>query len=176
MRRGTLARLAVLGAALVTAACAGGRPAGYYPPTQGGGRGLPETRAVARADFIVPPGRRDIGMAVRAYALDPRTNAVVELDGAVCAVEAGPFRATLATPGRLIMQDLGPDAPPVTATCSGGGLRGSGGVQPDWTWAEGGGNTAQRFSWGGGWWYGGWRSGPVRYPDLAVTMAPVPQG
>ncbi len=156
-------------AGLALAGCAGGDFVGYGPAVTGGGGGLPATRAVGREDMITPPGRRDLGLAVRSYAF-ATDGAPVEVAGAMCRITAGSFEAALVTPGRLVIPDLGPDAPAVTADCVAGSLRGAASVAPVFGWAASGGNPPQRVVWGLGWSFGGVKSGPMRYPDLGVGM------
>ena len=156
-------------AAAALAGCAGGDLAGYGPAVTGGGGGLPVTRAVAREDVITPPGRRDLGLAVRSFAVGADGDAA-EIAGAVCRISAGSFLATLATPGRLVIPDLGPDAPAIFADCSAGTLRGAASVAPVYGWEASGGNPPQRMLWGLGWYYGGVKTGPLRYPDLPVVL------
>lgn len=155
-------------AGLVLAGCAGGEFFGYGPAVTGGGN-LPTTRAVARPDAIVPPGRRDLGVAVRSFVAGP-DGAAVETLGATCRIVAGDFEAALLTPGRLAIPDLGPDAPAIEAECVAAGRTGTAAVAPVYGWAASGGNASQRVVWGLGWWYGGVKSGPMRYPPLLVTL------
>lgn len=164
----------LLGAALLVAGCAEGGLVGYDRTIVGGGAGLPETVARASQDAVTPPGRRWLGLAVRSFERDA-AGTVTEVP-ARCSITAGTFVAEMATPGRLVIPDLGPDAPPVTATCSNGPLAGRNSVEPSFRWPEGGGNAAQRIAWGGGWWQGGARTGPMRYPDLDVGLLPRPSG
>jgi hypothetical protein len=165
-------RVWLLGAALLVAGCAGGGVIGYERTVVGGGAGLPETVARARQDAVTPPGRRWLGLAVRSFERDA-AGAIVEIP-ARCSIEAGTLTAEIATPGRLVIPDLGPDAPVITATCGNGLLAGRNSVEPDFGWDESGGNSAQRVVWGGGWWQGGVRTGPLRYPDLDVGLRPRP--
>ena len=156
---GTVAMLALAG-------CAGwGGPAG-------GGRGLPEMAMSPRADWIVPPGRGRSALAVRAF-VPGADGAWQEVAGARCRVTGEPyFRADLVTPARLLLPDLGPDAPALKAECSSGTARGAAAVPPVFAWEATGGNWAQRVVWGAGWWRGFEATGPMRYPDLAVGMRP----
>lgn len=156
-------------AALALSGCAGGDVFGYGPAVRGGGGGLPATRAEARPDSMTPPGRRDLGLAVRAFASET-DGSPVEIEGAVCRVTGGAFSANVATPARIVIADLGPDAPDLTARCTAGALEGAAAVQPDFSWARGGGNPPQRIAWGLGWTFGYAKVGPMRYPDLRVTM------
>jgi len=161
----------MMAATLALAGCAGGDLAGFGPGVVGGGRGLPATRAEARPDLMTPPGRRDLGLAVRSFAAAEDGSAPVEIAGAACRITAGAFSAALVTPGRLVIPDLGPDAPPVRADCQSGELRGAGAVAPAFAWAGGGGNPAQRILWGLGWTYGYEKQGPMRYPNLGVVLS-----
>ena len=90
-----------------------------------------------------------------------------------CAVpgERGIFRADVVTPARLRVQDLGPDAPVLRADCTSGTLKGAAAVAPAFGWpVEGRPAAVHRIWWGGGWWWGFQKTGPLRYPDLAVSM------
>jgi hypothetical protein len=166
-------RMMAAAAALALTGCAGGALFEYDVRVPGGGAGLPETRAVARADRVVVPGRRELGLAVRTFVADA-SGAPVEVTGSRCTVRAGDFRAALATPGRLIIEDLGPDAPPIVADCSDGVMAGTGTAAPNFSWEQGGGNSFDRFVWGGGGWRGGYRTGPMRYPDIDVVLTARP--
>jgi hypothetical protein len=166
-------RRIVFGAALVAAAlglggCAGGGFAGYERGVTGGGGGLPVTVARARSDVVTPPGRRQLGLAVRTFERDAAGGSV-EVAGE-CAIRAGAFRASTATPGRLVIPDLGPDAPGIVAECRRGAARGSASAAPVFAWEESGGTGLERLLWGGGPWRGGVRTGPMRYPDLLVGL------
>lgn len=164
----------IAAAALALAGCAGGDIAGFGPAVVGGGRGLPATRAEARPDLMTPPGRRELALAVRSFTAGP-DGTQAEIAGASCRITAGAFEAALVTPGRLIIPDLGPDAPPVRADCVAGELRGAGAVAPAFSWSGGGGNPPQRVAWGLGWTYGYEAMGPVRYPNLGVVLSrPLP--
>jgi hypothetical protein len=163
-------RMAAAAAALALAGCAGGGFVGYERAVTGGGAGLPETVARASTAEVTPPGRRMLGLAVRTYARDA-AGAIVEVPG-TCTVTGGTLGASLATPGRLVVPDLGPDAPVLTARCTAQGMTGSGAVEPAFAWAEDGGGAAARLAWGGGPWRGGPRTGPMRYPDLMVGVQP----
>lgn len=156
-------------AALALAGCAGGDVLGFGLPVTGGGMGLPPTRAEARTDVVTPPGRRDLGLAVRTFAVET-DGSLVEIEGAACRVTGGAFSADLRSPGRLVIADLGPDAPALTARCKAGALEGAAAVAPDFSWAAGGGNPPQRMAWGLGWTFGYAKVGPMRYPNLQVVM------
>lgn len=156
-------------ALLALAGCAGGDIAGYSTGVGGGGRGLPTTMAFASPDSLEPPGRGMTALAVRTYVLDAEGQSV-EVSGASCEVTGDGFDATLTTPGRLVLPDLGPDAPALQAECRSGALAGVAAVAPFFAWAESGGNAAQRMAWGLGWTYGYAKVGPMRYPDLRIGM------
>ena len=138
----------------------------------GGGQGLPQVAMRNNSSEVVPPGRASLGLAVRTFV--PADDGWSEVTGARCRVTGGHyFAAELVTPARLIVQDLGPDAPPLQAECASGTLRGADAVAPAFGWPEEGRPSAvHRFWWGGGWWWGYQRTGPMRYPDLAVALHP----
>lgn len=165
-----LRAVALAGAALALAGCAGGDVFGYGLPVTGGGMGLPPTRAEARPDAMTPPGRRDLGLSVRTFAAGSDGAKLVEIQGATCVVTGGAFSATLRTPGRVVIADLGPDAPPLTARCTAGALKGATAVAPNFAWAANGGNPPERMAWGLGWTFGYAKVGPMRYPNLQVTL------
>lgn len=162
-------RIWVIGAALALAGCAGGDVAGYGPGVRGGGGGLPATRAEARQDVVTPPGRRNVALAIRTVAHETDGDPV-EIKGAVCRISAGSFEAVMATPGRLILPDLGPDAPPVRADCAAGALEGAAIAPPVFAWPQQGGNPPQRALWGLGWTFGYQKQGPLGYPDMRVEL------
>jgi hypothetical protein len=160
----------VAGLALGLAGCGGG--AGYqWGGAQGGGRGLPEVQMSASQAVVVPPGR-DAQEALALRAFVPGPEGWQEAGGARCRVTGGDyFRADVVAPVRLVLPDLGPDAPVLRADCAAGTARGAAAVAPFFPWpAEGWASPPQRAWWGGGWWYGFQKSGPLRYPDLAVGM------
>jgi hypothetical protein len=154
---------------LTLTGCGGG---GYqWVGAQGGGRGLPEVAMRATGSVVVPPGRdTPAALAVRAFV--PGPDGWQQVAGARCRVTgADYFVADLVTPARLVLPDLGPDAPMLRADCTQGTARGSAVVAPVFPWPpEGHASAAQRVWWGGGWWYGFQKSGPMHYPDLAVGM------
>jgi hypothetical protein len=157
-------------AALVLAACGGVTDYPWQGPT-GGGRGLPEVAMRSSGDVVVPPGRgQPPALAVRAFV--PSPDGWQEVQGARCRVTGGEyFSAEIVTPVRIIVPDLGPDAPPIRADCAGDGVTGAALVAPIYGWpAEGRPSAPQRIWWGGGWWWGFQKTGPMRYPDLAVGM------
>jgi hypothetical protein len=160
----------LLAAGLALGGCAAGGVAGYAPGIVGGGGGLPATRAVGRSDQVTPPGRRDLGLAVRAVAVET-DGTPVQVAGATCRITSGTLEATIVTPGRLVIPDLGPDAQPVRADCTAGTLAGAATAAPGFFWPAEGGNPPQRVSWGLGWTYGFQKVGPMRYPDLVVPLA-----
>lgn len=142
--------------------------AGCATIPSGSGRGLPEVAMRKTTDEILPPPRGNLAIAVRSF--EGSVGAWEEVPGASCQVSAGPYRAGLVTPARLILPDLGPDAPPVVAECTRGSLRGRDVVGPIYPWPELDKPSAlQRIAFAG-WWYGYQESGPLRYPDLAVGM------
>lgn len=173
MRRIGLWALSAL--ALTVAGCGGG--AGYQlGGAQGGGRGLPEVAMRDANLTVVPPGRgRDEGLALRAF-VPGDAGGWTEVTGARCRVTGGDyFDTTVLTPVRIVLPDLGPDAPPLQAECESGVLRGAAIVSPAFPWpAETRASPPQRAWWGGGWWYGFQKSGPMSYPDLAVGLYPAP--
>jgi hypothetical protein len=141
----------------------------------GGGAGLPQVAMRPNPAAIVPPGRRSTGLAVRTFVPAEGTDdGWNEVAGARCRVTGGDFfHADVVTPVRLVVQDLGPDAPPLHAECSSGTLAGADAVAPGFSWPE---ETrpgaARRVWWGGGWWWGYQKTGPMHYPDLAVGLSP----
>jgi len=158
------------GLALALAGCGGGSDYQLGSP-YGGGRGLPTVRMSASQALVVPPGRgAEQALALRAFV--PGPDGWEEVDGARCNVAGGDyFRGQVVTPVRLVLPDLGPDAPVLRADCEAGTARGSAAVAPAFPWpAETLASPPARAWWGGGWWYGFQKSGPVRYPDLAVGM------
>jgi hypothetical protein len=159
-------RLWIIGGALALAGCAEGDIAGYNPRVSTGG--LPVTRAVARQDVVTPPGRRDLLVPVRTFAVEP-DGGRAEVEG-VCKITAGSFTVAMATPGRLSIPDLGPDAPAIRADCTAAGLAGAAIAPPVFSWPSQGGNAAQRAIWGLGWTYGYQKQGPMSYPALQVDL------
>jgi len=154
-------RLIGLAMVLAAAGCAVG-PAG-------GGRGLDEVTTMRATGDFVPPARRYLGFAVRSFEPDPEAE-WREVTGATCLVSGGAYRATLVTPARVIMPDLGPDAPPLTAECTLGARSGADAVAPIYPWPPDTRPDALQRIWWGGWWRGYEKSGPMRYPDLAVGL------
>lgn len=156
-----------LAAILVLAGCAGN--------VYGGGSGLNEVVMKRTNDDFAPPARGYVGVALRAFAAGPDGN-WVEVDGASCRVSAGPYRAVAASPARVVLPDLGPDAPPVQADCSTASASGSARVLPDFSWPqEAKPDAFNRIAYAG-WWWGYEKSGPMRYPDLSVGMSPAVGG
>jgi hypothetical protein len=135
----------------------------------GGGAGLPEVTARLDTAYVAPPRRGDIGVAVRSFL--PAGDSLAETRGARCAVTAGAYRAAVATPARVVLPDLGPDAPLVRADCVGASAQGSLAVAPYYPWPPDVKPSApQRIWWGAGWWRGYQKSGPMRYPDLNLVL------
>lgn len=159
--------------ALTLAGCGGG--AYDWRAVAGGGTGLPQVAMAPNEELAVPPGRgaRE-GLALRTFVASG--DGWDEVTGAICTVTAAPyFRTRVATPVRIVLPDLGPDAPPLRADCETPTLHGSDVVAPVYGWpAEGRPQPAERAWWGGGWWWGYQKTGPLRYPDLAVGLAPRP--
>jgi hypothetical protein len=154
---------------LTLAGCGGGDYQLGSP--HGGGGGLPEVRLAASTGEVVPPGRgAEMAVALRSFV--PGSDGWQEVTGARCVVTGGSFyRAVVVTPVRLILPDLGPDAPPLRADCETSTARGSAVVAPAFSWpADRHASGPRRAHWGGGWWYGFQRSGPMSYPDLAVGL------
>ena len=139
---------------------------------RGSGGGLPEVAMSARTDQVVPPGRWRTGLALRTFGPGAEPESWQEVTGARCQVTGGDFfRASVVTPVRLVLPDLGPDAPALTAVCSSGAMTGRETVAPAFGWPEEGRpDTARRVAWGGGWWWGMQKTGPMAYPDLAVVL------
>ncbi len=139
---------------------------------RGGGSGLPEVAMSARTDFVVPPGRSRTGLALRTFVRGAAEGEWQQVDGVRCDVTGGNyFRASVVTPVRLVLPDLGPDAPPVTAVCGTGTASGRETVLPAFGWsADERPDAFRRAAWGGGNWQGFERSGPMHYPDLAVEL------
>ena len=160
-------RRAALLLALALAGCGGGV---YQWGPAGGGRGLPEVAMASDPAWIVPPGRSRAALAVRTFV--PAEGGWAEVTGARCEVRGAPFfHAAVTTPARLILPDLGPDAPALVAVCGTGALEGRDAVPPVYAWpAEGRASAPARAWWGGGWWRGFETTGPMRYPDLAVAL------
>jgi len=149
---------------LALGACTGGDRA------SGGGSGLQEVSMRSSDEVVVPPGRETLALAVRSFV--SAGEAWNEVTGARCHVTGGAFfSADVVTPARLTVQDLGPDAPPLTAECESGTLRGADQVLPAFGWpAETRPAAPQRIWRGRGWWWGYQKTGPMRYPDLAVAL------
>ena len=137
----------------------------------GSGTDLPLVEMKPNAAQIVPPGRWKTDLAVRAFVPDAE-GGWVEMPGSRCRVSGGDyFTADLVTPARLVLPDLGPDAPQLVANCTNGQLAGQAVVQPAYGWPEEGRPSGvRRAGWGGGWWWGYEKTGPLVYPDLAVAL------
>lgn len=152
------------------AGCGGG--SGYGTGPAGGGYGLPEVVLQPTGETIVPPGRGNTkALAVRTFV--PEGEGWSEVTGVPCSVTAAPYlAANLVTPARVVLPDLGPDAPNVQADCRNATLAGSAAVAPQFSWpADKMPSPPARIVWGD-WWYGGEKSGPLAYPDLAVALHP----
>jgi hypothetical protein len=167
--RGTLTLVAL--AALALAGCGGG--AYDWRAVAGGGAGLPQVAMAPTFETVTPPGRGAWrGLAVRTFTGSP--DGWTEVAGARCVVRGAPFfEAALVTPSRLVLPDLGPDAPTLRATCETPAAMGTDAVAPVFAWpAEGRPGALSRMWWGGGWWFGLQKTGPLSYPDLAVALVP----
>lgn len=165
--RGTLVALA----ALALAGCGGG--AYDWRAVAGGGAGLPQVAMAPTGETVVPPGRgARAGLAVRTFV--STADGWSEVAGATCTVTGAPFlSARLVTPARLVLPDLGPDAPTLKAECETPTAWGSDVVAPTFGWpADRPASPMARAWWGGGWWWGKQKTGPMGYPDLAVGLVP----
>jgi hypothetical protein len=159
-----------IGLALMLAGCAG---AYDWRRVEGGGAGLPVAAMRASSEVVTPPGRGPLeALAVRTFVPGGGPGGWDEVTGATCRVEGAPyFAATVVTPVRLTLPDLGPDAPVLQARCERGDLNGQASVAPAFSWPEERRPSAPtRIWWGGGWWWGFEKTGPMRYPDLAVAL------
>lgn len=166
-------RVIATGTVLLALAGCGFGPGGA---TTGGGAGLPEVRAVATDVKRLPPGRGPTGVAVRSFAPGPDGN-LVEVAGATCVFSADVYQAQIVTPARVILPDLGADAPQVRADCRlGATLAGAVVADPQFRWDRTGGGQGERAFWRGGQWWGGPQTGPMRYPDLDVPLRPLVEG
>lgn len=162
--------------ALMLAGCDGG--AGYqFGAPHGGGADLPVVALTGSRATVVPPGREGrVALALRTFTPGtPEADGAagwVEVKGATCGVTGGDFfAATVPTPVRLTLPDLGPDAPVIRVDCTLGALAGTDAVAPAFSWpVEGRPQPVARAWWGGGWWWGYQKTGPMRYPDLAVGL------
>ena len=160
-----------IGLALGLAGCAG--QAYDWKSMEGGGAGLPVAAMRASSEVVVPPTRGPLeALAVRTFVPGDGPGGWDEVEGVTCRVEGAPyFGATVVTPVRLTLPDLGPDAPVLQAFCERGELRGQAAVAPAFSWpAEGRPSAPVRIWWGGGWWWGFQKTGPMRYPDLAIAL------
>lgn len=162
-------RLLMIGLVLVLGGCAEGGLMGYSREVTGGGRGLPATRMAQNDTLIVPAGRGDVGFAVRSFTAGPDGD-LGEVAGVTCEFAGGGLAARVVTPARLVLPDLGFDAPTLSATCASATSRGAAVVPPVFAWANGGGNPVQRAVWGGGGAPGGAEAGPLRYPNVDVVL------
>ncbi len=137
-------------AALGLAGCAG--EAYDWHAVEGGGAGLPVAAMRESSEVMVPPTRGPFeALAVRAFVPGAGPGGWDEVLGASCAVTGAPyFSATVVTPVRLTLPDLGPDAPVLRADCTQGPLRGEASVAPSFSWpAEGRPSAPQRILVGG---------------------------
>jgi hypothetical protein len=160
-----------IGLALGLTGCGG--QAYDWHTMDGGGAGLPVAAMRASSEVVVPPTRGPLKtLAVRTFVPGNGPEGWNEVEGVTCRVEGAPyFSATVVTPVRLALPDLGPDAPALQASCEQGALRGQAAVAPAFSWPEEGRPSAPtRIWWGGGWWWGFQKTGPLRYPDLAVAL------
>lgn len=161
--------------ALALAGCGGG--AYDWRAVSGGGADLPQVAMAPHEAMAIPPGRgaRE-GLALRTFVASG--DGWNEVTGATCTVAAAPyFHTRVVTPVRIVLPDLGPDAPALRADCETPTLWGSDTVAPAYGWpAEGRPQPAERAWWGGGWWWGYEKTGPLAYPDLAVGLVPRPAG
>jgi hypothetical protein len=139
---------------------------------QGGGGGLPQVATRSSTAYVVPPGRGRLGLAVRTFVADAEApRGWQEIAGARCRITGGLFsRAELVTPVRLVVPDLGPDAPALVADCATDALQGRAAVPPVYGWRNPGVPSPPNRVWRGGWWWGMQLTGPMRYPDLAVAL------
>jgi hypothetical protein len=147
---------------LVLAGCSSG--------LTGSERGAQEAVMKNVSGDFVPPARDYENVVARSFTVGAGGE-WAETPGAACTAEAGRFRTQFATPAVVVMPDLGPDAPAITATCTLGQLSGQDIVPPDFNWREEGRPPpAKRVSYGRGWWFGFKKSGPLVYRDIAVGM------
>ena len=163
-----------IGVGLVAVALAGCGGGAYdWRSVAGGGAGLPQVSMAPTGETVVPPGRgAQRALAVRSFV--STAEGWSEVAGARCTVSGQPFfQATVVTPSRLTLPDLGPDAPNLRAECETATAWGADVVAPAFGWpAEGRPSPAERAWWGGGWWWGYQKTGPLRYPDIAVGLVP----
>jgi len=160
-----------IGLVIGLAGCAG--EAYDWRSMEGGGAGLPVAAMRSSSEVVVPPTRGPLEtLALRTFVPGTGDGGWDEVEGVTCRVEGAPyFEATVVTPVRLALPDLGPDAPPLQASCERGTLSGQAAVAPAFRWpAEGRPSAPERVWWGGGWWWGFQKTGPLRYPDLAVAL------
>lgn len=109
-----------------------------------------------------------------------------EVAGVPCVADSPYFRASFASPARVLLPDFGTQAPPVSVTCRSGTATGSAVAQPQAAWEGGlggwpavgmsvGTGTNSGVGVGVGWWGGGGAGASggtpvVRYPDVRVVM------
>ncbi len=162
-----------IGIALLALALAGCGGAYDWRTVAGGGAGLPQVAMGPTGEAVVPPGRGAWrSLAVRTFESTPAGWS--EVTGARCVVTGDPFfRANVTTPTRLVLPDLGPDAPALRAECETPTASGADVVGPVFSWpTDGRPQPATRMWWGGGWWWGFQKTGPLHYPDIAVGLVP----
>lgn len=124
---------------------------------------------VSTGEFA-PPARGYSEVTVRSLVSGTEAD-WLETVGARCVASAGPYAAVLTTPARLAVPDLGPDALQVSVECTQGALAGRALSGPVYRWPAGGKpGPLSRIAYGGGWWYGYQKSGPLRYPDINVGL------
>jgi hypothetical protein len=153
--------LSIATALLVLAGCSG-----MMPRT---GPGTNEVVMKNAAGAFAPPARGYDRIPMRSFRPDA-AGGWIDSPGATCLLRAGAYRARLVTPAVLLMPDLGPDAPVITADCAQGTLRGRDVVAPAYVWPEEGRPSVPSRIAYGGWWFGFQESGPMTYRDIAVGM------
>lgn len=165
-------KLACCGLLVIVAGCAAPGP---VPP------GVATVRAEPRGGEV-PLARGEARLVVRTV------NAAApggEIAGASCRAESRYFTANFASPAVVLFPDYGSSAPPVSVTCSAGGLSGTAVSAPEVVWSRGmGGWPAVGISVGTGnqsgvgmgvGWYGGGTGvatgePTVRYPEVRVPL------
>jgi hypothetical protein len=156
--------LTIVAALLALAGCASVAPSR--------GTGLDEVVMKNVAGTFAPPARDYQRIVARSFQPDEE-GGWVEVRGATCRVGGGPYQAAFTAPAVVVMPDLGPDAPALTADCALGTLNGRDVVAPSYPWPEEARpDMARRIAYGGGWWFGFEKSGPLTYRDIAVGMRP----
>jgi hypothetical protein len=164
-------RKAWIAAALGVVACAPTEPAA--PPA-------PLVRAELAPD-VATAAAGEARIAVRAVTAASGRTASVAAD---CTAEGSGFRAAFTAPAEVAVPTFGQASPPVTVRCASGGLRGAALAQPATRRANGlagwpavgvgvssGGGSYVSV---GGFWGGGWGTGPqtyaVQYPAVEVVL------